>query len=156
MLLSTIIGYHYVHIFYVSGNETSVILTAEVEDSIPFYFWYLENLVKENDIKSSDKYPSLQKERNFSARKLTYEECAKLLADWKNILEFGYRCENPNLYGSDMLVFSRPLYIATGERSRILTELTSVKKLSEEMDWNKNELVLIIANGTEPQPVIVV
>ena len=144
MLLSASIGYHIVHIIYIHNKATSVVLSANEDDCIPFYFWYLENLKQWADIESAGKYERMQKEKNIYARRLTRDEFDRLITDWERILETGYRCKNPNLF--PMHRFDKPVEItSSNEQARIKAELDDIQKLAERANWDEDEIVLVIA-----------
>ncbi len=157
MMLSKCIGYHFVHLFHIHDKTTSVVLSASEDGCIPFYFWYLENLYQQADIESAGKYESMPKERNFYARSLTRAEFDRLIADWEKILETGYRCKNPHLL-FPMHRFDRPVEITSpNEQARIKAELEAVQKLAEGMNWDEDEMVLVIAgdDGVVRQIIVV-
>ena len=146
MMLSACIGYHFVHIFHIHDKTTSVVLSASEDDCIPFYFWYLENLEQRDDLESADKYESMPKESNHYARSLTRSEFDRLITDWENILETGYKCKDPLFYGTGMFRFYEPIKITSpDEQNRLKAELEAVQKLAEGMNWDEDEMVLVIA-----------
>ena len=146
MMLSEYIGYYFVHLLYVHDKTTSVILSAGEDDGIPFYFWYLENLEQNAELESAGKYESMPKERNYYARSLTRAEFDRLITDWENILETGYKCKDPLFYGTGMFRFYEPIKITSpDEQARIKAELEAVQKLAEGMNWDEDEMVLVIA-----------
>ena len=146
MKLSDAKGYCFVHIFHIHDKTTSVVLSASEGDSNPFFFWYLENLEQKADVETASKYESLPIERNYYARSLTRAEFDRLIADWEKILETGYKCKDPLFYGPGMFRFDEPIKITSpGEQIRLKTELEAVQKLAEGMNWDEDEMVLVIA-----------
>ncbi len=146
MMLSAYIGYYFVHIFHIHDKTTSVVLSANEDDSIPFYFWYLENLKQKADLESAGKYESMPKERNYYARSLTRAEFDRLITDWEEILETGYKCKDPLFYGAGIFRFYEPIKITSpGEQNRIKAELEAVQNLAEGMNWDEDEIILVIA-----------
>lgn len=154
MMLSEYIGYYFVHILYVHDKTTSVVLSAGEDDSIPFYFWYHENLEQKADLESAGKYESMPKEMNCYARSLTRAEFDRLITDWEEILETGYKCKDPLFYVAGRFLYEPIKITSPDEQNRLKAELEAVQKLAEGMNWDEDEIVLVIAADDGVRQVI--